>query len=785
MPLNQLQNAMHSAANALPATMTAPLQNAATQGAHFSQPLWLWGLLLLPVIWALYALFYRRGPSAAHLEKFADAHLISHLLAMGQNGDQGGAHHSAQGQRPDNSKKPKQRRAAPRILLWSLLWTLGLIAMAGPRWGYTEAKAFTPARNLVVLLDLSRSMDAQDSKPSRLARARQEIEDILRQSEGINVGLIAYASVPHVIAPLTDDSETISRLLPSLNTGLVYTQGANLAPALARAGVMLDQVPGDRKYILVLSDGGFDDGSAAILRTEQDLRAKGIHIDTMGVGTAEGAPIPNGRGGLIKDQSGRPVISKIGTNALKQVAQDGGGIYLPASYLDSDTNTIMAQIGKAGGQKSEKTTRIWEEHFYLFLLPLVLFLLPLFRRNAAFPALLFLGMLMMAAPNAVAADASTNAQPAASGNVQQAVNSNAASTENSGNIWKNWFLNKDQQGAQAIEQKNYKAAIGKFNDAYRRGVAEYKAGEYQKAAQSFATAKRQDIATDAEYNLGNAQLMGGQIEQAIKSYETVLKNHPNHADAKHNLEIAKKLLQQQKQQQQQQNQKQGQNKDQQQQNQGGQSGQDQKQQDKNNQDKQNQNQGQQGQQNKDQQSKSGQNSEQSQDQQQKQNQSETGQNKEQQDKEKSAQNKNASEQKSGEKKDEQNKQQQSQNSSQAQKQAQDQKNSAEKQQEQNKQNQSASQQKEEQQPQNPQNAQQQQQKAQQAQNGEPQSPQNMTPEQQRAAAQQQQAAAQKSMTDIEADQWLSRMKTDTENFLKNKFYIESQRQGATQGDKPW
>ena len=123
---------------------------------QFAEPLWLWGLTVLPVLWAIYALSFRQHFSGSKLESFADPHLLPHLLG-------------------DETKQGPQKNHTVRTLaIWSLVWALGLLAMAGPRWDYTDVKAYVPASNLVILLDLSRSMDAADVKPSRLARARQE-----------------------------------------------------------------------------------------------------------------------------------------------------------------------------------------------------------------------------------------------------------------------------------------------------------------------------------------------------------------------------------------------------------------------------------------------------------------------------------------------------------------------------------------------------------------------------------------------------------------------------------
>ena len=520
--------------------------------------------------------------------------------------------------------------------------------------------------------------------------------------------------MPHVITPLTDDRETLTRLLPSLNTGLVYIQGANLAPALVRAGEMLAAGNGTEKHILVISDGGFGDGDAAILKEEKSLAKQGVRVHTMGVGTAQGAPVPDGKGGYEKE-NGTAVIARLEQDRMQRIAQDGGGLYFAASYLDNDTRALLARIGKTAGAKAEKTTRFWEERFYIFLAPLVLLLLPWFRRNAVFPAL----VLLMLHPG-----------PA------QAFE------------WKNLFLNKDQQGKAAIAQQHYDQAAQTFEDPYRRGVAQYKAGEYAAAEQSFAKANRPDIAGDARYNLGNAQLMGGKIQDAINTYEQVLKDDPDNKDAAYNLDIAKKLLEQQKKRQQQnqkdqkqdnqQNQKDQQNKDQQgsQQKQGdqGQKG------DNDNQSKQQQDREKQD--NKDQKGQG-----EKQDQKDQQDQNEQNQSGQDQDKDKDKQ-QQAQQQKD---QDRDKKQNEEQNKDQEQ----DRSGQQEKPQDQQKpgdQNQQAGQD--------------------QQKDGQKDDQKGMK-------------AAKRTQKDIDADQWLDRVQNDPEQFLKNKFYIESKRQGAKQGDTPW
>ena len=472
---------------------------------HFANPLWFWGLAAVPVLFAFYALFYKGSAHADRLKRFADAHLLPHLVKKGAGA---------------------QKSAWRGLALWSLLWGLGLLAMTGPRFGYTDVPTFRPERDLVIVLDLSRTMNAADVKPSRIARARQEIDDILALQRGVTVGLVAYAAVPHMVVPLTDDMNTIRALVPALDTSLVTVQGDNLKPALEMAARMLKGAPrGSDKSILVISDGGFDAGDiSGLVRA-----AGGARIFTMGMGTAEGAPVPDSNGGFVKNAAGNMEMSRLRAGVLQTLARLGQGIYVQANYTHDDTDAILARVAgtDAGAVRANSATvRIWNERFYIPLLLLALLLLPLFRRGAAFPAAL-LALLLLHPARAEAAGV------------------------------KHFFFNRAQQGKIAYDAHDYATAMKKFKSPYRRGVAAYRAKKYAAAAALFKSVKNPQLAQAAQYNAANAELMGGKIEDAIAGYKAVLKNNPHDRRARHNLAIAEKLLKQKKQQQQKQEKQQG------------------------------------------------------------------------------------------------------------------------------------------------------------------------------------------------------------------------------------
>ena len=455
---------------------------------HFEQNAWLWGLLAIPAMLLLHAL-YLRAATGRLLERFADRHLLPHLMKSRGNA----------------------RRPLPRSLfLWSIAWLCGAVAMAGPRWNYTDEQTFRPAQDLVIVLDLSQSMNIQDVKPSRIARALEEIEDLLDMSRGTSIGLVAYAAVPHMVTPLTDDVRTIRNLLPALNTSLVVLQGDRLEAALKMAASMLKAELGGNKSILVISDGGFEDENFAALAHA----AGNARIYTMGVGTATGAPVPGNDGGARKGAVGKTSISRLQAGRLQSLAAAGHGFYVEANYTDSDTRAILASVEAANNQAqvAPKSVRVWEDRFYIPALLLALLLLPLFRRGAVFPVVILLVTAVFPAGQAHATSVA------------------------------DLFLNRDQQAQAAYRRGDYKDAMAKFDTLYRRGVVAYRAGAYDKAAALFKVAAGQKDGLDALYNLGNAQLMQNQPEDAIASYKAVLKQRPDDASAWHNLAIAEKML---------------------------------------------------------------------------------------------------------------------------------------------------------------------------------------------------------------------------------------------------
>ncbi|MES2199237.1 MAG: VWA domain-containing protein [Chlamydiota bacterium] len=456
----------------------------------FAHPLWLWGALMIPVVWTLFLVFQRKEETRHQLEKFIDSHLLPHLLLNSSN---------------------KKRSFWKGLLLWSLVWSCLTLALAGPRWDFREAETFSRDQSLVILLDLSESMNGEDVKPTRLIRAKQKIEDLINLSKGVKIGLIAFAADPHMIVPITEDKETLRHLLPSLGTDLVHIQGSRLSLAFDMASNMLEAEPGSNKALLVISDGGFEDASC--IGVAKKLAEKGFVIHTMGIGSLEGAPLKNHQGNLIK-KNGATIFSKLEKEKLKGLSEVGKGYYLEASYSDMDEVVILKGLEKHAEAQVNigKKNRLWEERFYLLVILMLPVILWWFRRGYVLSVFLVFFISVFQTESGYALD---------------------------------YFKNSEELGKEALEEGDYKGAIENFKDPYRAGVAHYKAGNFAEAEKMFLLSSREEVDLQAAYNLGNSFAQQQKFKEAIAAYEDVLKKCKEHTNAKENLELVKAMMQEQ------------------------------------------------------------------------------------------------------------------------------------------------------------------------------------------------------------------------------------------------
>lgn len=454
---------------------------------HFLRPYWF--LALLPLAVLLWQVWHRKFHSRSW-RAVCDPRLLPYLLMDTQG-----------------------RQSRWPMLILSLVSLLIVLALAGPVWEKLAQPVFREQSALVIVFDLSRSMDAEDVKPSRLARARLKTIDILHRRKEGQTALLAYAADAYTVSPLTDDSNTIVSMVNSLNTELMPAQGSDTGKALQHATELLKQAGVLHGHILLITDGVIP---SQVETLASQVTQDGHQLSVLGVGTADGAPIPTDGGGFLKDASGDIVVPKLDASALARLARLGGGRYRTLTADDSDLDALLAGINVQRFNEQRKQTTFvadrWREQGPWLLLIALPFAALAFRKG--YLALLLLVCLPMLPQPARALE------------------------------WNDLWLRPDQQAAQALRQNKAPASppsADLFHDPQWKAAADYRAGRYQQATEAL-----QGIDTaDALYNKGNALAKQGKFEEAIQAYDQALKKSPQHADAKYNREQVERQLKQQ------------------------------------------------------------------------------------------------------------------------------------------------------------------------------------------------------------------------------------------------
>ncbi|WP_105901729.1 vWA domain-containing protein [Vibrio gangliei] len=419
-------------------------------------------------------------------------------------------------------------------------WLIAVIALSGPSFQKQSVPSFGVNNARVIVMDMTLSMYATDLAPNRLSQARYKVLDLLPKLQEGTTGLVAYSGDGYMISPLTNDSNTLASLIPNLSPNIMPTQGSDAAAGVKKAIDMLTQAGHQQGDIILIADGLSNVESEAI----QDL-LKDTHwnLSVMSVGTAQGAPIRLPNGDLFT-HDGTTVVAKTDLKALQEIAQIGHGVYTPLRNDDGDIQQLSQSLNhvELKTNKENKETPDLEVHINngFWLLPILLVLaLGAFRRGGIFSLAFLAALPLMQPQHAYAAQSET-----------------PQAQTNSASLLSSVFKTPDQQGYDAYQAKQYPQAASAFDNQAWKGAALYQAGNYQAAIKELQGLTSED----ARYNLANAQAQAGQLEQAKQGYEDILKANPNNADAKKNLEIVKKALEQQKQQQQkQQDQQQNQN----------------------------------------------------------------------------------------------------------------------------------------------------------------------------------------------------------------------------------
>ena len=274
---------------------------------------------------------------------------------------------------------------------------LVVLAIARPQWGETEQIVERHGVQLMVALDISRSMLAEDVRPNRLTRAKLEIADLLDQLHGDEVGLVLFSGAAFIQFPLTFDYATARTFLDRADTDMIARQGTVLDEAISVSMVGLDNDRAGHKAIVIVSDGEDDRQESDYVRAADRAADAGLTVYTIGVGTSDGEPIPikDSWGNLVKyqeDGDGNMVLSRINEDVLKSVAEAGGGRYVLAGGSTSAAAVIAEELDNLEKTVVEsEITNARVERFQWFaggaiLLLIVSQLIPDRRRIATSPS---------------------------------------------------------------------------------------------------------------------------------------------------------------------------------------------------------------------------------------------------------------------------------------------------------------------------------------------------------------------------------------------------------------
>lgn len=262
-----------------------------------------------------------------------------------------------------------------KFILLTLALALTILALADPLAGQKSEKIKREGVDIIFAMDVSRSMLAEDIKPSRLERSKMFVSKFIDQLKSDRVGLIVFAGRAYMQMPVTIDYRSAKMFLDQINTDMVPTQGTSIADAVYLASRSFKQDEHTQKVLVIITDGEDHEGE-----DEEAVKAaqeQGIRIYTVGVGDAKGAPIPDkSAGGYKKDRDGNVILSKLNETMLRQLAAEGKGSYYNISSGNNIINAVMREIEQL--QKTEFEESVFTEHqhyFQLFLLPAIILLI--------------------------------------------------------------------------------------------------------------------------------------------------------------------------------------------------------------------------------------------------------------------------------------------------------------------------------------------------------------------------------------------------------------------------
>jgi Ca-activated chloride channel family protein len=473
-------------------------------GVHieFLRPLWF--AALIPVVWLLWRAWRLSDPKGRWQSVIAPP--FQTLLLGNDTASQG----------------LNARRLA--VIGLAALWAMAIVALAGPSLKSVKLPAQKSQQGTVIVLDLSLSMLADDLKPNRLSRVRFKLIDLLKAHPEQPFGMVAYSGSAHTIAPISEDNQTLLALIPTLTPLMMPSYGSEPLAAFEQADSLLKGAHITQGHLIWVTD---DLETAQSTELANWLKNSGYTLSILAVGTPQGGAVNLPNYGLLKNDQGAIVLPALPYETLRQFSLSTGAALTPLTLDDSDLQTLLpGLLGSAfGSAQANNPQEKTEEKAVLHPLDdgsaiLLALLLPFalaFRRGWLLSVTLLLTLPLGAfySPPGFADYKLSDLADV--------------------------FQTPDQQGYKAWQKKDYAAAEALFENSQWKGSALYENGKYKEAAEQF----KKDPSANGLYNLGNALAKQGKLTEAKLAYEKALKQQPDMQDAKDNLDIINRLLEQQ------------------------------------------------------------------------------------------------------------------------------------------------------------------------------------------------------------------------------------------------
>ena len=523
---------------------------SAAPNVVLDRPEWVTFLVLLPLATGIFLWSFHWKSRA--LKRIGDAHLVSGLLP-----------------------RLRPRREAWRFVLWRTALACTAIALLDPKLGTRMEEVTSEGIDVVVALDVSNSMRAEDVGMDRLALARMSVKRLLNQLEGDRVGLVVFAGDAYVQCPITTDHAALQLFLDNAVPELIPTQGTAVGTAIDLSVTCFDAESPASKTILVLTDGENHEDDA--VAAAEAAAAAGIEVHAIGMGSPAGAPVPDvdrfGRTrGFKTDASGQPVVSALDEAGLIRIADAGNGTFTRAGKGSVDLNPLLEAWSSLN--TAERSSVAFTDYIHRF--PVFLFIA--------------LGLLLLETLLSIAPSPSTSTSSSTSTSLSLSLLFSFSflfslpspllhaqtdrDLKGSMVAGTSAYRNGDAAGAAALfgaaKAHSILGPVAAYNegralmDTTRRApgaevdpaVGARNAAARRSFQEAIASSKTPEVTSKAWYNIGNTHLYEENLPAAAEAFKQALRANPRNEEARHNLALTLRKQEQQQQQQQQQ-QKQG------------------------------------------------------------------------------------------------------------------------------------------------------------------------------------------------------------------------------------